>query len=125
MPKPKYALITLQEALDHIGEESDEDAWCCPKHTPKPSEVQFALAEIAEMQASFDIRWKSDMRAIKQWQDVHPGNDLTWPDHADLVVWLAEQLDALRVVEPANSECRTCGDPVYCSGCFYDDERRD
>ena len=32
------------------------------------------------------------MRAIKRWQAAHPGNDLRWPDHADLVVWLMEQL---------------------------------
>ena len=50
----------------------------------------------AEMQRTFDIRWNADMRAIKRWQAAHPGNDLTWPDHADLVVWLMEQLDQHR-----------------------------
>jgi hypothetical protein len=43
---------------------------------------------------SFLIRWKADMRAIDRWQAAHPGNDLVWPDHADLVVWLLEQLEA-------------------------------
>ncbi len=42
---------------------------------------------------TFDLRWKADMRAIKRWQAAHPGNDLVWPDHADLVVWLMEQLE--------------------------------
>jgi hypothetical protein len=42
----------------------------------------------------FDLRWQADMRAIKLWQAAHPGNDLVWPDHADLVVWLLEQRDA-------------------------------
>lgn len=46
-----------------------------------------------DLQATFDLRWKADMRAIKRWQAAHPGNDLTWPDHADLVVWLMEELD--------------------------------
>ena len=46
--------------------------------------------------AQFNLRWNADMRAIKHWQAAHPGNDLVWPDHADLVVWLLEQLDALR-----------------------------
>ena len=31
------------------------------------------------------------MRAIKRWQTAHPGHELTWPDHADLVVWLSGQ----------------------------------
>lgn len=40
---------------------------------------------------SFDVRWEADQRAIKRWQEAHPGNDLVWPDHADMVVWLMEQ----------------------------------
>ena len=48
--------------------------------------------KLAEMQATFDLRWKADMRAIKRWQKEHPGNDLVWPDHADMVVWLMEKL---------------------------------
>ena len=42
------------------------------------------------LQLTFDLRWKADRRAIKRWQAAHPGNDLTWPDHADMVVWLME-----------------------------------
>lgn len=48
--------------------------------------------EIEDLQRTFDLRWQADMRAIKRWQEANPGNDLTWPDHADLVVWLLEQL---------------------------------
>jgi hypothetical protein len=48
--------------------------------------------EATEHKASFDLRWKADMRAIEMWQKAHPGNDLVWPDHADLVVWLLERL---------------------------------
>lgn len=50
--------------------------------------------ELAAMQQCFALRWEADMRAIKRWQEAHPDNDLTWPDHADLVVWLIEQLEA-------------------------------
>lgn len=50
--------------------------------------------ELGGMKASIELRYNSDMRAIKQWQAAHPGNDLTWPDHADLSVWLMEQLAA-------------------------------
>lgn len=49
-----------------------------------------------DLQATFDLRWKADMRAIKMWQAAHPGNELVWPDHADLVVWLLEQLEKQR-----------------------------
>lgn len=47
-----------------------------------------------ELQQIFDTRWAADMRAIEQWQKAHPGNDLVWPDHADLVVWLLGQIEA-------------------------------
>ena len=43
------------------------------------------------LRLTFDLRWKADQRAIKRWQAAHPGNDLTWPDHSDMVVWLMEQ----------------------------------
>lgn len=59
------------------------------------------VIELGELQRTFDLRWKADMRAIKMWQAAHPGNDLVWPDHADLVVWLLEQLDKLRQVAAA------------------------
>ena len=50
------------------------------------------MASIAELESVFDMRWKADMRAIKMWQAA-TGKTLTWPDHADLCVWLLEQLD--------------------------------
>ena len=53
-----------------------------------------AQMNLTDMGATFDIRWNADMRAIKRWQEAHPGNELVWPDHADMVVWLMEQLDA-------------------------------
>jgi len=56
------------------------------------------------LQLAFDLRWKADRRAIKRWQAAHPGNDLTWPDHADMVVWLMEQIspDNANVDAPAH-----------------------
>lgn len=47
----------------------------------------------AELQQIFDLRWQADQRAIKRWQAA-TGRTMTWPDHADLCVWLMEQLDA-------------------------------
>lgn len=64
-----------------------------------PDKLRLDLAEAAEdlqqHDFSFDLRWRADMRAIKRWQAANPGNDLTWPDHADLVVWLLGELDRL------------------------------
>jgi hypothetical protein len=48
-----------------------------------------------QLQRLFDLRWEADMRAVKRWQAANPGNDLIWPDRADLVVWLLDREDAL------------------------------
>ena len=49
--------------------------------------------EKAESDLAFDLRWDADMRAIKRWQVAHPGNDLVWPDHAELCLWLLTELE--------------------------------
>ncbi len=57
------------------------------------------IREAAEHRASFDLRWKADMRAIKRWQAAHsdrPNVELTWPDHADMVVWLLGEVERLK-----------------------------
>lgn len=100
----------------HAAEQSSETLIECKKafdeavkksagtiNSPSPAEITMAWhffkeaweaqqREIAEQDASFDLRWKADMRAIKRWQET-TGEELTWPDHADLCVWLMEQLD--------------------------------
>lgn len=53
-------------------------------------------AEWDELNASFDLRWKADIRAIARWREAHPGNELVMPDHADLCVWLLAERDASR-----------------------------
>lgn len=52
-------------------------------------------ADNKEMGQVFDARWDATQRAIKRWQAANPGNDLTWPDHADLVVWLMDRASGL------------------------------
>ena len=47
---------------------------------------------IEGMEHIFAMRREADMRAIKMWQESSPGNDLTWPDHADLCVWLMDKI---------------------------------
>ena len=63
-------------------------------------ELTIARADGAELQSGFNLRWKADMRAIKHWQEATGKHD-TFPDHADLCVWLleqgaADQVDAAR-----------------------------
>lgn len=58
-------------------------------------EIRDLRRRAAEDRASFDLRWAADMRAIKRWQAA-TGKLLTWPDHADLVVWLLGQLEKER-----------------------------
>jgi hypothetical protein len=48
-------------------------------------------AERDELQASFDLRWNADMKAIARWQES-TGRELVWPDHADLCVWLMQEI---------------------------------
>ena len=51
---------------------------------------------LVELERTFEIRWQADQRAIKKWQEAHPGNDLVWPDRADMVQWLLSEMDKLR-----------------------------
>src|SRR5690348_5000879 len=62
-----------------------------------------AFDKLADLQRTFDLRWDADMRAIKRWQAAHPGSDLVWPDHADMVVWLLER-DAIWAADLREAE---------------------
>ena len=52
-------------------------------------------ARVIELEATFNMRWRADRRAIKMWHDSG-GDELTMPDHADLCVWLLSQLAEAR-----------------------------
>ena len=102
------SVTTLQGTDPPVSEEGRRllarahEAWVHHLATP-PSDVHWSIRKIErEVDETFDLRWDADMRAIKRWQDAHPGNDLVWPDHADMVVWLLEQLDEMK---------------GYCMGC--------
>jgi hypothetical protein len=75
-----------------------------------------AADQIEEHEQSFNLRWKADMRAIRRWQEAHPGNDLTWPDHADLCVWLLEQLETKAIPEPGADQLAASDAMDYESG---------
>jgi len=93
--KPEWVL-----ALEELEAYAERHEW------PKITEVGHGVLlrrlidEVEEYETSFRLRYDADMRAIKRWQAAHPGNELVWPDHADMVVWLLEQLEA-RDVAPA------------------------
>ena len=57
------------------------------------NELQQSLNDYERL---FQLRWQADMRAIKMWQAANPGNDLVWPDHADLCVWLMGRVKELK-----------------------------
>lgn len=81
----------LTDQLDRLHSAIKHESDCVEA---AKAEIKRLTDEDADHDRSFDLRWKADMRAIKRWQEAHPGNDLVWPDHADLCVWLMEQLDA-------------------------------
>jgi len=62
-------------------------------------------AERDEIQAVFDKMWEVDLRAIKAWQEAHPGNELVWPDRGKHATWLMPQLeDCKRQARIANDQ---------------------
>ena len=57
------------------------------------ADVRYLEKEYLDLQMSFNLRWEADQRAIQRWRYAHPGCELMCPDHADLCVWLMEQLE--------------------------------
>ena len=109
--------IELAEAyMDHLDAEHAR----LMRHVSAAStKLAEAVAEVAEHRASFDLRWKADMRAIEKWHDAG-GDALTWPDHADLCTWLMTRLAdytgrieaASRIIEIADTRCQAVDGPV-------------
>jgi hypothetical protein len=57
-------------------------------------EKECPWCRVAELEATFALRWHADQRAIKRWQAEDPkARELVWPDHADMVVGLLKALD--------------------------------
>lgn len=90
-PTPEAKIWTISRNPAEPGWETDGGH---PGYGLTKTEAKEILESIDDNERLFDLRWKADMRAIKRWQAAHPGNDLVWPDHADLCVWLMEQLEA-------------------------------
>jgi len=71
-------------------------------------------ADNKELGHSFDMRWGASRRATERWQAANPGNDLTWPDHADLVAWCLDQVSAIREAAKAltDPDCHYDGSTI-------------
>lgn len=81
--------MTTVPQLDALG-------WGVVKHALMIMMTDHARLQSAEAEhdEAFKIRWDADMRAIRRWQaEDHPARELTWPDHADLVVWLLSEIE--------------------------------
>lgn len=50
--------------------------------------------EIAEMEGTLKLIRESDARAIKMWQEAHPGNDHVWPDRGKMIFWLLDTMES-------------------------------
>jgi hypothetical protein len=89
----------LDATVACIGLESDEPGTLRLRQYPAHELVavldEKAADQIADLERTFDLRWKADMRAIARWRSENPSaRELIMPDHADLVVWLLDQLEA-------------------------------
>jgi hypothetical protein len=81
----------------------DEDyGYCgnCHDFTGTPKKAPSATdSSEAELQFWFDMHQASDQMALAQWRAAHPGSELMIPDHADLVIWLLDQLAGINRIE--------------------------
>lgn len=78
------------------------------------SELEAAYEKIKELEQNnselefiFDLRHKADQRAVKRWRES-TGRELTIPDHADLCVYLIEQVEKLNELIDWISEHKQC-----------------
>lgn len=89
----------LEKALDAFHKDPENpDAYVLRYKAiaSKAINEQVVLREkIDELEAVFETQWNAEQRAIKSWQKK-TGKDMSWPDHAEMVEWLLDELDAAR-----------------------------
>lgn len=103
MTKEERAALreAAQAVLDTQGHDPEVHAYTRMMSGIHPAAVLALLDAVDEgdaLQRTFELRWEADRRAIKRWQAAHPGKELTWPDHADLMVWLLDECERMREV---------------------------
>lgn len=75
--------VAATEVFEDLG---DEDL---------SSDTKALQEEVIELRRGFELRWRASIRAMERWRAEDPVNrELIMPDHADLCVWLLEQLEA-------------------------------
>jgi len=89
--------------MSELSEHLHEEAWKRSSEISNDTRHQLFMqaadriealeAENAELQRCFDLQWAAQQRAIKRWQEA-TGRDMAWPDHAELILWMLEQIDA-------------------------------
>lgn len=80
------------KALIKILQEGADDSHTAHLMGAAAEQLRRLQDQVTEYEASFALRWQSDMRAIKRWQSA-TGRTTTWPDHTDLSCWLLERLE--------------------------------
>jgi hypothetical protein len=87
----------LRMPLDDTPEGLGVIAWTQIKSVMREAanRIEADAARIAELEAVFETKWDAEQRAIKAWQEK-TGKNMTWPDHAKMVEWLLDELDAAR-----------------------------
>lgn len=98
--------LTAEELMHQLEDIVTINANCTEAMAAWIVEAFRRLEQLEESDKAFDLRWNSDMRAIKRWQEAHPGNDSVWPDHTDLSVWLLKRLEQCEAALPMDTAPR-------------------
>lgn len=71
----------------------EERAKCQQELQIAKGRAQRAENNSTELQHYFEMRWKADRRAIALWRQADPTRELVMPDHADLCLWLLDNIE--------------------------------
>ena len=86
------------------------DQFFAPDSERVKSKPDIAI-ELAELQATFDLRWRADRRAMELWRK-QTGRSLVAPDHADLVVFLLDRIERATAALQAAPDVLRKGKPT-------------
>ena len=56
-------------------------------------ELQKGMEELQGLRATFDVRWKAQLRAVDLWEK-ESRQKLMWPKQEDLCLWLLKKMEA-------------------------------
>ena len=103
----------LREELERLNDAALSQPDCDPaiwlRNNASAILDKLKQAEQAEeLQATFDLQWKADMRAVERWRKEKPSErELQMPDRADMCFWLIGQVAELeRTVDALRSQVK-------------------